>query len=74
MLVYFHSSPQSDALVAVVKKTDLMVQLVLDWPFSFHSRISKFYKTDIVLRGDVQYTWLMRNVQATFQASQEKYL
>ena len=53
MLVYFHSSPQSDALVAVVKKTDLMVQLALDWPFSFRSRISKFYKTDIVLRGDV---------------------
>ena len=50
MLVYFHSSPQSDALVAVVKKTDLIVQLVLDWPFSFRSRISK---TDIVLRGDV---------------------
>ena len=71
MLVYFHSSPQSDALVAVVKKTDLIVQLVLDWPFCFRSRISK---TDIVLRGDVYYTWLMRNVQATFQASQEKYL
>ena len=50
MLVYFHSSTQSDALVAVVKKTDLIVQLVLDWPLSFRSRISK---TDIVLRGDV---------------------
>ena len=53
MLVYFHSSPQSDALVALGKKTDLMVQLVLDWSFFFRSRISKFYKTDIVLRGDV---------------------
>ena len=39
--------------MAVVKKTDLMVQLVLDWSFFFRSRISKFYKTDIVNQAEV---------------------
>lgn len=38
-----------------LEQTDLMVQHVfLDWPFvGFRSRISKFNKTVIVLRGDV---------------------